>query len=79
MDDIQVKEKHAQPEQNQSSEYGVGKMTTIADLEVENFYGSSTTQSYRLKSELVGKCMEEIGMGWYAHNIFSNQVMTGKC
>jgi hypothetical protein len=79
MDDIQVNEKCAQPEQNQSSDYGVGKITIIDDLEVENFYGSSTTQSYRLKSELVGKCMEEIGMGWYAHDISSNQVMTGKC
>ncbi|KAJ6098595.1 hypothetical protein N7467_000130 [Penicillium canescens] len=74
MDDIQVNEKHAQPEQNQSSDYGLGKMTTIADLEVENFYGSSTTQSYRLKSELVGKCMEEIGMGWFQWKLF---VVTG--
>jgi len=40
-----------------------GKLTAIDDPQVEQFYGSSTTESYRLKSELVGKCLEEIGMG----------------
>jgi hypothetical protein len=72
MDEIQANEKRAQLEQHQESDYDIGKMTTINDLEVENFYGSSTTQSYRLKSELVGKCMEEIGMGWYGNYVFVN-------
>lgn len=40
-----------------------GKLTSIDDPQAERFYGSSTTESYRLKSELVGKCLEEIGMG----------------
>lgn len=40
-----------------------GKLTSIDDPQVEQFYGSSTTESYRIKSELVGKCLEEIGMG----------------
>lgn len=38
-------------------------LSSIDDPQVEQFYGSSTTESYRLKSELVGKCLEEIGMG----------------
>ncbi|KAJ5313006.1 FMN-dependent dehydrogenase [Penicillium antarcticum] len=74
MDDIQANEKCAQPDQDQSLDHDVGKITTIDDLEVENFYGSSTTQSYRLKSELVGKFMEEIGMGWFQWKLF---VVTG--
>ena len=41
----------------------VGKLSEIDDPTVQQFYGSSTTDSYRLKSELVGKCLEEVGMG----------------
>lgn len=33
------------------------------------FYGDSITDSYRLKSELVGQCLEEIGMGRYVPSI----------
>ena len=40
-----------------------GKLSDIDDPSVQQFYGSSTTESYRLKSELVGKCLGEIGMG----------------
>lgn len=36
---------------------------TAVDESVEQFYGSSTTAAYRLKSEVVGRCMDEIGMG----------------
>ncbi|KAE8358177.1 hypothetical protein BDV27DRAFT_169668 [Aspergillus caelatus] len=34
------------------------------------FYGSSTTHAYRLKSELVGRCMEDIGMGKFQWKLF---------
>lgn len=65
MDEIQSDKKQSQPAETSTSDYEVAKLTTIDDYEVEDFYGSSTTKAYRLKSELVGKCMEEIGMGWY--------------
>ncbi|KAJ6185145.1 hypothetical protein N7519_006446 [Penicillium mononematosum] len=67
MDEIQVDKKHIQPTEGSSLDHEAAKLTTIDDYEVEDFYGSSTTQAYRLKSELVGKCMEEIGMGRYSH------------
>lgn len=53
------------------------KVNVIADAEDEanrQFYGNSITDSYRLKSELVGKCMEEIGMGRFQWEIF---IVTG--
>lgn len=62
MDDIQTAEKGNNP-QTRSSDEDTGKVIALDDGEIEQFYGSSTTQAYRLKSELVGKCMEEIGMG----------------
>ena len=62
MDDIQTAEKGNDP-QTSSSDEETGKVIALDDGEIEQFYGSSTTQAYRLKSELVGKCMEEIGMG----------------
>jgi hypothetical protein len=65
MDAIQDDIKHTHTSENPGSDYDAGKLTTIDDVEVDNFYGSSTTKAYRLKSELIGKCMEEIGMGWY--------------
>lgn len=41
-----------------------GKFSAIDDPELQQFYGLSTTESYRLKSELVGKCLEEkLAMG----------------
>jgi F0F1-type ATP synthase assembly protein I len=43
----------------------VGKMEVVDDAEMEQFYGSATSDAYRLKSELVSQCMTEIGMGWY--------------
>lgn len=66
MDEIQVDKKQIRPTESSTPDYEVSKLTTIDDYEVEDFYGSSTTKAYRLKSELVGKCLEEIGMGWYS-------------
>jgi hypothetical protein len=66
MEKIQDDKKHSQASENSGSDDDAGKSTTIDDVEVDNFYGSSTTKAYRLKSALVGKCMEEIGMGWYS-------------
>lgn len=62
MDEINSEKKRSPSPEYQGDE-GTGKVIALDDHEVEQFYGSSTTQSYRLKSELVGKCMEEIGMG----------------
>lgn len=41
----------------------IGKIEVVDDTEMEQFYGSSTTDAYRLKSELVSQCMADIGMG----------------
>lgn len=73
MDEIRSDEKHIQPTQDSASDEATGKVIALDDHEVEQFYGSSTTQAYRLKSELVGKCMEEIGMGKYASTV-SNRI-----
>lgn len=51
-----------------------GLTSTLEDQTNKAFYGSSVTDAYRLKSELVGKAMEEIGMGRYQWEIF---VVTG--
>lgn len=40
-----------------------GKVSAIDDLGLQQFYGSATTESYRLKSELMGQFLEDIGMG----------------
>jgi len=64
MDDIRTAEKGNNPQISASDE-DTGKVIALDDEEIEQFYGSATTQAYRLKSELVGKCMEEIGMGKY--------------
>ncbi|KAJ5364383.1 glucose transporter [Penicillium cataractarum] len=74
MDEIRSNEKHRQPTQDLATEEATGKVIVLDDHEVEQFYGSSTTQAYRLKSELVGKCMEEIGMGKFQWKLF---VVTG--
>ncbi|KAJ5085565.1 hypothetical protein N7532_010336 [Penicillium argentinense] len=72
MDDIRSDAKHLP--QDISVEEDTGKVIALDDGEVEQFYGSSTTHAYRLKSELVGRCMEEIGMGRFQWNLF---VVTG--
>ncbi|GES65219.1 clavaminate synthase-like protein [Aspergillus terreus] len=73
MDDIQH-EKRSQPNDHNGSGEDIGKIEAINDPTIQQFYGSSTTEAYRLKSELVGKCMEEIGMGWFQWKLF---VVTG--
>ncbi|KAF2488476.1 MFS general substrate transporter [Lophium mytilinum] len=52
----------------------MGTIEKLDDARNREFYGDSITESYRLKSELVGKCMEEIGMGRYQWELF---VVTG--
>lgn len=42
---------------------GNGELGVVDDQEVSDFYGSSISDSYRLKSELVAKHLAEIGMG----------------
>lgn len=70
MDDIRSTEKDVQLN-GSSADEDSGKVMPLNDGEVAQFYGSSTTQAYRLKSELVGQCMEEIGMGRYVFYIHS--------
>ncbi|CAG8307858.1 unnamed protein product [Penicillium salamii] len=74
MDEIQDSKKDAATPENPAIDEDAGKLATIDDLEVDTFYGSSTTRAYRMKSELVGKCMEDIGMGWFQWKLF---VVTG--
>lgn len=62
MEDIQS-EKRVQSTNDNGSGDDLGKVIAMDDQAVEQFYGSSTSEAYRLKSELIGKCMEEIGMG----------------
>lgn len=59
--------KHDKPTEaaDNVSQHDIGKMDVIDDAEMEQFYGSATSDAYRLKSELVSQCMTEIGMGWY--------------
>lgn len=54
-----------------------GTLEKLRDSDDEanrEFYGNSITDSYRLKSELISRCMEEIGMGRYQYELF---VVTG--
>lgn len=48
---------------NTSPETEIGTVVDIGDEGTRNFYGSSVSDSYRMKSEIVNQCMEEIGMG----------------
>jgi hypothetical protein len=52
-----------------------GLTESYEDKTNKAFYGGSVSDSYRLKSELVGRAMEEIGMGRYQWEIF---IVTGK-
>lgn len=54
--------------------YEVGSIEKLDNAINREFYGSSVTDAYRLKSELVNKCMEDIGMGRYQWELF---VVTG--
>lgn len=46
-----------------SPETEIGTVVDIGDEGTRNFYGSSVSDSYRMKSEIMNQCMEEIGMG----------------
>ncbi|KAL6233793.1 hypothetical protein BDW75DRAFT_251807 [Aspergillus navahoensis] len=49
----------------------IGKMEVVDDAEMEQFYGSSTTDAYRLKSELISQCMADIWMGRFQWKLFA--------
>lgn len=52
----------------------VEKLQDSDDAANQEFYGNSISDSYRFKSELVNKCMQEIGFGRYQYELF---VVTG--
>lgn len=56
------------PAIERTQSYGEGITMKLDDKENREFYGDSITDSYRLKSELVGKCLQEIGMGRLVKN-----------
>lgn len=74
MEEIRNDKKAITDSETMTLDHDAGKVTNIDDVEVDTFYGSSTTKAYRLKSELIGKCMEDIGMGWFQWKLF---VVTG--
>lgn len=45
----------------------VGTVVDIGDEGTRAFYGDSISDSYRMKSEIVNQCMEQIGMGRYGN------------
>ncbi|ETS83213.1 hypothetical protein PFICI_05089 [Pestalotiopsis fici W106-1] len=47
-----------------------GDVVDIEDSVNRDFYGKSISDSYRLKSELVGKCMSKIGFGRFQWILF---------
>ena len=59
---------------DRATSYGEGLAMKLDDKDNREFYGSSISDSYRLKSELVSKSLEEIGMGRYQWELF---VVTG--
>ena len=54
---------------DRSVSYGEGLTMKLDDKDNREFYGSSISDSYRLKSELVSKCLQEIGMGRYGFHV----------
>ena len=55
--------------------YDIGSIEKFEDdARNRDFYGGSVTDAYRIKSEIVNKCMEDIGMGRYQWELF---VVTG--
>ncbi|KAG9239300.1 hypothetical protein BJ875DRAFT_531822 [Amylocarpus encephaloides] len=58
----------------QTTSYGEGLAMKLDDKDNREFYGSSISDSYRLKSELVSKSFKEIEMGRYQWELF---VVTG--
>lgn len=54
--------------------FDMDALDEVDDKANREFYNGSVTDRYRLKSELVSRCMEEIGMGRYQWELF---VVTG--
>lgn len=50
--------------------FDIGTVEKTDDAVRQQFYRNFITDSYRLKSELVNKCMDEIGMGTYQWLLF---------
>jgi hypothetical protein len=57
-----------------NSDHGIGIIESLEDQTNREFYGASISDSYRMKSEIVSKCMNDIGMGRYQWCLF---VVTG--
>ncbi|THY54394.1 hypothetical protein D6C99_03518 [Aureobasidium pullulans] len=60
----------ASPGESISPDTEIGTVVDIGDEGTRNFYGNSIPDSYRMKSEIVNQCMEEIGMGRYQWELF---------
>lgn len=52
------------------SDHGVGTVDPVENQRNIEFYGDSISRSYRMKSEIVAECMNEIGMGRYQWALF---------
>ncbi|KAE8381799.1 hypothetical protein BDV26DRAFT_289001 [Aspergillus bertholletiae] len=63
MDETHLEKKQGQAGIDIYPDKAAGNIIALGDNKAEQFHGSSTTHSYQLKSELVGKCMEDIGIG----------------
>lgn len=48
---------------SQSVQQGLSKAVVETDTAIQDFYGDSINEAYRLKSELVAKHISEIGQG----------------
>ncbi|KAL4866540.1 hypothetical protein BDV12DRAFT_210376 [Aspergillus spectabilis] len=72
--EIELDKRKARPADEHVPQEDIGKMDIVDDAEMEQFYGSSTTDAYRIKSELISQCMAEIGMGWFQWKLF---IVTG--
>lgn len=53
-----------------NSDHGVGIVDPVENQQNIDFYGDSISRSYRMKSEIVAGCMNEIGMGRYQWALF---------
>lgn len=61
--DSMAKKDEITPQPQSAPSMYEGQVKVLDDQENRDFYGGSITDSYRLKSELVSACLEEIGMG----------------
>ncbi|KAI5287563.1 hypothetical protein KEM55_009328, partial [Ascosphaera atra] len=59
IDDAQDAEKGT-PGQTRASYSAAGE---VEDIDLGKFYGDSTSKAYRLKSEIIGRCIQESGFG----------------